>query len=241
MLKKNTKLIGLLWALACTAFLSRAIFAQDAPHAVEGAYDITATGEQVGTVKFLMVLKRANGKWAGEIKDAPVQVNIESVSVDADNNVVIKAAADGNPLTINGKYSDGKITGKWAVGDGTGEWTGVKQASAAAASGGAAPAASASASAVEGTYDAQIIADGQGTLSFTLVVKRSGDKLATEVRDGGDINIVGITLNGEAVTLDATYQGNPFSLPGKRAGQDMGGKWEAGGFTGTWAAKKRGN
>lgn len=92
---------------------------------------------------------------------------------------------------------------------------------------------------VEGTYDGEIVADGQSKLPFILIVKRDGEKLTTEVKEGGDINITGITVNGEGVTLAATYQGNPFDLPGKLMESGMGGKWEAGGFAGTWSAKKR--
>ena len=92
---------------------------------------------------------------------------------------------------------------------------------------------------VEGTYNGEIIADGQSTLPFILIIKRDGEKLTTEVKEGGDINITGITLDGENVRLAATYQGNPFELPGKLTAEGMGGKWEAGGYSGTWSAKKR--
>ncbi len=74
---------------------------------------------------------------------------------------------------------------------------------------------------------------------FMLIVERDGEKLTTEVREGGDINITGITLDGENVKLAATYQGDPFELPGKLMDNAMGGKWAAGGFAGTWSAKKR--
>jgi hypothetical protein len=86
-----------------------------------------------------------------------------------------------------------------------------------------------------------IAVEGQGGLPFTLIIKKDGEKLLTEVKDGGDINIVGVDLKGDAVTLSATYQGNPFALPGTRTGSDLGGKWEAGGYSGTWTAKKRAN
>lgn len=58
------------------------------------------------------------------------------------------------------------------------------------------PAASAPASAeamagIEGTYDARISANGQGKLTFTVVIKCNGDRLVTEVPNPSDINIVG--------------------------------------------------
>lgn len=91
----------------------------------------------------------------------------------------------------------------------------------------------------EGTYTSEVVADGQGTLPFTLIVKRDGNKLTTEVKDGGDLNITGITVDGENVTLAANYQGQPFELPGKFTADGMGGKWAAGGYSGTWTAKRR--
>ena len=70
------------------------------------------------------------------------------------------------------------------------------------------------------------------------MIKRSGDKLVTEVPNPGDLNIVGIEVKADgAVTLSATFQGNPFQLPGKRTGSEMGGKWAAGGFSGGHPAK----
>ncbi|HVF85944.1 MAG TPA: hypothetical protein VM866_00070 [Pyrinomonadaceae bacterium] len=92
---------------------------------------------------------------------------------------------------------------------------------------------------VEGTYEGELVADGVATLPFTLIVKKDGEKLTTEVKDGGDLNITGITLNGEDVTLAATHQDRPFELPGKLNETGMGGKWEAGGYSGTWSAKRR--
>ncbi|HVF26844.1 MAG TPA: hypothetical protein VM943_01305 [Pyrinomonadaceae bacterium] len=92
---------------------------------------------------------------------------------------------------------------------------------------------------MEGTYEGELVADGVATLPFTLIVKKDGDKLTTEVKDGGDLNITGITLNGEDVTLAATHQDRPFELPGKLNETGMGGKWEAGGYSGTWSAKRR--
>ena len=46
--------------------------------------------------------------------------------------------------------------------------------------------------------------------------------------------------DGDVVNFAATYQGNgPIPLPGKRTGNEMGGKWEFGGFSGTWKAVKK--
>ncbi|MBA3715412.1 MAG: hypothetical protein H0W76_23650 [Pyrinomonadaceae bacterium] len=84
-----------------------------------------------------------------------------------------------------------------------------------------------------------MVVDNTGTIPFTMTVKRDGDKLSTEVKDGVDLNITGITVNGDSVTLDASHQDRPFELPGKVTDTGMRGKWEAGGYSGTWTAKRR--
>jgi hypothetical protein len=233
------KLIGL--SLFCAAALAQASLAQSA-NPIEGAYSVTANSAELGTVNFLMILKRDGGKWTAEVKDSPTPFTITSVTIDDTNKITIAADAGGTAVTINGKFDKGELAGDWSAGDIKGTWKGAKKDAAAAA---AKPAASAPASAeamaaVEGTYDAKISADGQGELPFTLVIKRNGDKLVTEVPNPGDLNIVGIEVKADgAVMLSATFQGNPFQLPGKRTGNEMGGKWMAGGFSGDWSAKKK--
>lgn len=230
-------------ALALVAFAALAGTAFGQSHPVEGTYTVTATGNEIGTVTFTMTLKRNGDKWVGEVTDSPLPLTVTSVTVDASNKVTIVASTGDAAVTIAGMFESGKIAGDWTAGDAKGTWSGLRKDAAATAVA-AAPAASggtngAAAGALEGTYDAEVAVEGQGALPFTLVVKKSGDKLTTEVPGAGDLNIVGIEVAGEAVTLKATFQGNPFDLPGKMAAGEMGGKWEAGGFTGTWKAKKK--
>lgn len=92
--------------------------------------------------------------------------------------------------------------------------------------------------AIEGEYTVKVVADGQGTLTVTVAIKRNGDKLVTQAKDANVLDITGIEVDGENVKLMATFQGNPFDLPGKIMAGEMGGKWAAGGFGGTWSAKK---
>jgi hypothetical protein len=247
MSKRALKLIGL--SLVCAAVLSVTALAQNnsGGAAVEGTYNVTASSNELGAITFLMVLKRDGGKWTGEVKDSPTPMTVTNVAVDDTNKITITADAGGTTVTIVGKYDNGAIAGDWTAGDLKGTWKAAKKDTVAAAAAkpadkpAAAPAASAASTAgLEGTYDAKVIADGQGELSFTLIIKRDGDKLVTSVENGGDLNIVGIEVKeGDAVTLSATFQGNPFPLPGKRTGAEMGGKWEAGGFSGSWSAKKK--
>jgi len=244
MIKSRLNLAATLFAssmLAATMTILGA--AQNGTNAVEGSYDVTATGNEVGTLKFVLVLKRDGDKWSAELKDSPVPMTVTAVTVDAENTITITASTGDSTATITGKFNGGQIVGNWKAGDATGSWTAMKQGSPAApaiAAGGAPPAAPA-AGPIDGTYDAMISVEGQGGLPFTLIIKKDGEKLLTEVKDGGDINIVGVDLKGDVVTLSATYQGNPFALPGKRTGTDLAGKWEAGGYSGTWTAKNRDN
>jgi len=235
------KRIGL--SLLCAAALAHASLAQTGANPVEGTYSVSATSAELGTVNFLMTLKRDGGKWTAEVKDSPTPLTISNVTVDDTNKISITADAGGTSVTINGKFDNGEFAGEWSAGDIKGTWKGSKKDASAAAAKPAATAAPASAEALaafEGTYDAKVTAEGQGELPFTLVIKRKGDKLVAEVPNAGDLNIVGIEVKEDgAVTLSATFQGNPFQLPGKRTGNEMGGKWAAGGFSGDWAAKKK--
>ena len=233
------KLISL--SLLCAAALAQASLAQsDAKSdakSIEGTYSMTANSAELGTLNFLMILKRDGGKWTAEVKDSPTPLTMTSVTVDDTNKISITADAGGTAVTINGKYDNGEIAGDFAAGDIKGTFKGTKKDASAAA---AKPASAEALAALEGTYDAKISVEGQGDVSFALVIKRNGNKLATEVPNAGDLNIVGIDVKeDDSVTLSATYQGNPFQLPGKRTGNEMSGKWEAGGFSGDWSAKKK--
>ena len=233
------KLIGL--SLFCAAALAQASLAQsDAKSdakSIEGAYSMTANSAELGTLNFLMILKRDGGKWTAEVKDSPTPLTMTSVTVDDTNKISITADAGGTAVTINGKYDNGEIAGDFSAGDIKGTFKGTKKDASAAA---AKPASAEALAALEGTYDAKISVEGQGDVSFALVIKRNGNKLATEVPNAGDLNIVGIELKEDgAVMLSATYQGRPFQLPGKRDGNEMGGKWAVGTFSGEWSAKKK--
>ena len=248
-----------LTALAlCLMVFAIAGFAQStAIHPVEGTYQVTASSAEMGTLAFAIVMKKDGDKWKAEIKDAPMPLTVTSVSVDADNKVTLNADAGGSTVVIVGKYADGKLSGDWTAGDIKGQWTGTKKdamtataanptassSTVSSASSSTAPtgAAGSSAAGLEGTYDFKLVADGQGEIPLTLIIKRNGDKLVTEVQNPGDLNLTGIeTKDPDVVNLTATYQGNgPIPLNGKRTGNEMGGKWEAGGFSGTWSAKKK--
>ena len=238
---------AILLALGLTLGLSGLASAQT--HPVEGVYSVTAVGSEVGTVAFTLTLKKAAEKWTGEISEAALPMTVKSVSVDADNKVSIIAAAGDAEVTINGKFDAGKISGDWSAGDAKGTWSAARKDAAVAkvAPVGAAapttgtPVPAATLALLEGTYDGEVTADGQGSLPFTLILKKSGDKLVPELQNAGDLGATAFEVNGENVVLSATFQGNAFALPGKLAGTNMSGKWEAGGFSGTWTAKKKAN
>ncbi len=252
MSKRALKLIGL--SLACTAVLAMSALAQDGAggaSAIEGTYNVTATSAELGTINFLLIFKRDAGKWTAEVKDSPTPLTVSNVTVDDTKKITITADAGGTAVTIIGKFDSGAIAGDWTAGDIKGTWKAAKKDAVVAAAtpadkptaspaSAASPVSAAALAVFEGIYDAKVVADGQGELAFTLVIKREGEKLVTAVENAGDLNIVGIEVKeGDSVTLSATFQGNPFLLPGKRAGAEMSGKWEAGGFSGSWLAKKK--
>ncbi len=246
MSKRATKLIGL--SLILTTLMAAAALAQSSSNAIEGTYNVTAKSNELGEIAFALVIKRDGGKWTAEIKDSPTPLTVTNVTVDDANKITITADSGGTPVTIIGKFDSGNIAGDWTAGDIKGTWKAAKKDAVVAAAAkpadkpAAAPAASAAAAAgIEGTYDFKIVADGQGELPLTLIIKNDGGKLVTVVENAGDLNVVSIEVkDGDVVNLSATYQGNgPIPLPGKRAGNEMGGKWEFGGFSGTWSAKKK--
>ncbi|HMV46377.1 MAG TPA: hypothetical protein PLD20_14830 [Blastocatellia bacterium] len=243
MSKRVMRLTGALMSLVFAMVLTVAAFAQ--AHPVEGTYNVASTSSELGTVNFVMVIKKDGGKWTAEIKDSPVPLTVSSVTVDDTNKVTVVADAGGTPVTIVGKYADAKIAGDWSAGDVKGTWKADKKGAMAAAPAAAAakPATSGAGTAagIEGSYDFKIVADGQGEFAMTLIIKNDGGKLVTSVENGGDLNVTGIEVKeGDVTNMTATYQGNgPIPLNGKRTGDNMGGKWEFAGFSGTWEAKKK--
>jgi hypothetical protein len=246
MKKQTVRLVSLVLAVVLTSLISITALAQNGnggTHPVEGSYNAAISSSELGTVNFILILKKDSDKWTAEVKDSPLPLTASQVTVDADNNVIIIVDAGGMKAELKGKFDAGKLKGTWTAGEMKGTLEAAKKddakpavvaAPVAAATGGASTAG------LEGTYDAKVAAEGIGETPLTLVIKRDGDKLKTEVAGGGDLNIVEIKVDGDNVTLVATYQGQgPIMLPGKRNGDEMGGKWEFGGVSGTWKAKKK--
>jgi hypothetical protein len=94
---------------------------------IEGKYDVTATSIELGTVTFVMVIKRDGGKWTAEITDTPTPLTVTTVRVGYSNNITIIADTGGIALTLNGKFDKDEITGDWSAGDIKGNWKGVKK------------------------------------------------------------------------------------------------------------------
>lgn len=235
MSKRFMKLTGALLSLVFVLAMSIPAFAQD----VEGTYNVAAASPELGTINFVLVLKKENGKWTGEIKDSPIPQTVTSITVEGDS-ITIVTDAGGTPVNIKGKFAGNTVSGDWNAGDAKGTWKGEKAGTPVAAA--PAPKATGGAAAgIEGTYDFKIVADGQGEFVMTLIIKNEGGKLVTSVENGGDLNVTSIEVKeGDVTNLTATYQGNgPIPLNGKRTGNDMGGKWEFSGFSGTWEAKKK--
>ncbi len=232
MSKAYQKFAGLILGCLVICGLFSSALAQNGAHPVEGKYEVTATGDAIGTLNFQLVIKRDGDKWKAEIINSPQPLMVSKITVDADNKLSITADAGGTEVTMTARFDHGKIDGNWTAGDTNGKWMAVKGETASAASAGAA-------ASLDGAYEGEIVADGQGTLPIAFVVKKDGDNLTTENKGAGDISVIGIKVSGDAVTLNMAYQGNPFDISGKVTGTEMGGKWEAGGFSGTWKAKKK--
>lgn len=239
MIKAHLRFAGL-WLGCLMAFgLFSSVMAQNGAHPVEGKYDVTATGDAIGTITFQLIVKRDGDKWKAEIINSPQPLNVTRMTLEGDNKISLTADTGGTEVTMTALFENDKINGKWIAGDANGNWTAVKQGSAAAAPAASGAASAGAAAALDGDYEGEVVADGQGTLPIAFVVKKDGDKLMTENKGAGDLTVNGLKVSGDSVTLTLAYQGNPFDVSGKLAGSEMGGKWEAGGFSGTWKAKKK--
>jgi hypothetical protein len=240
MSKFTSKFFSVALACAMAALMSVAALAQG--HPLEGEFATSATSSELGTLTFVIVLKKDGDQWKGEVKDSPMPLTVSKVTVDADNNVVITADAGGTAVEIKGKLMGDKLAGNWNAGDMKGTWEGNRKGAAAAkiAPAAAAPAAAASSASLEGTYDFKVVAEGQGELPFVIVLKKDGENYKVEVPNAGDMTVTDVKIEGENVTFNAAYQGNgPIPLKGTIKPGEMGGKWEFSGFSGTWSAKKK--
>jgi hypothetical protein len=239
--KMSKKFFSVMLTVVLAAMMTVAAWAQS--HPVEGEYTVKSSSAELGDFTFVLSLKKDGDAWKGEIKDSPMPLTISKVIVDADNNVAVTADAGGTTVEMKGKLEGDKMAGNWTAGDMKGKFDATRKggaAAAAAAPAPAAPAASASAASLEGTYDAKVVAEGQGELPLTIVIKKDGDKYKVETVNPGDMTFTDIKVDGENVTINAAYQGNgPIPLPGKIKPGEMGGKWEFSGFSGTWSAKKK--
>ena len=241
MSKRLLTLTGALLSLVFATVLSVSAFAQS----MEGTYNVSASSSDLGTINFVLVLKKDGDKWTAEIKDSPIPQTVTSVTIEGDT-ITIVTDAGGTPVNIKGKFTGALVAGDWNAGDAKGTWKGEKAGAAATATAMAGPApksmgAAAIPAGIEGSYDFKIVADGQGEFVMTLIIKNEGGKLTTSTENGGDLAVTGIEVKeGDVTNLTATYQGNgPIPLNGKRTGDNMGGKWEFSGFSGTWEAKKK--
>ncbi len=231
-------------ALACVITAMMAVAALAQGHPVEGEYATSAQSAELGTITYVMVVKKSGDKWVCEIKDSPMPLTVSSMTVDADNNVIVTADAGGTTVELKGKLVGEKMAGNWTAGDMKGTFEAIKKGAAAAAK--AAPAAAApaaapaSAASLEGTYDFKVVAEGQGELPFVIMLKKDGDNYKVEVPNPGDMTVTDVKIDGENVTFNAAYQNNgPIPLKGTIKPGEMGGKWEFSGFSGTWSAKKK--
>ena len=88
---------------------------------------MTANSAELGTVNFVLILKRDGAKWTGEVKDSPTPLTVCNVTVDETTKYQSSADAGGTAVTINGKFDKGEFAGDWSAGDIKGTWKGLKK------------------------------------------------------------------------------------------------------------------
>jgi hypothetical protein len=75
----------------------------------------------------LLIIKRNGQKWMGEIQNTPNPLVVSALTVDKVNTVTITGTTNNAPITITGKYKDGKLEGTWASGNSSGAWSATKK------------------------------------------------------------------------------------------------------------------
>lgn len=233
-------LTGAVLSLAFAMVFAAASFGQSG-HPVEGTYNVTATSEALGTLSFLMTLKKDGGKWTGEIKDSPTPLNVTSVAVDESNKVTVVADAAGTAVTIGGQYADNKIDGDWSAGDIKGKWKAERKGAMAAAGAAMMAKPSATAADIAGSYDVAANSEAMGTMSFVMVLKNDGGKWSGEVKDSPTpLNVTSVTVDhANKVTVVADAGGTAVTIVGQYADNKIIGDWSAGDIKGKWEAKKK--
>jgi len=127
----KTALIVLTLALLAAATQT---FAQEQKaNPIEGEWRVTAQGTPMGTIHFLLALKRDGDKWIGEIRESPMPMKVKAVAVGEDSHVKVEADAAGADLHIAGKLEGEQLAGKWHVGETTDVWAAVRHGSTATA------------------------------------------------------------------------------------------------------------
>lgn len=110
-------------ALAVTALSTQQ---KSKAHPVEGAYNGTAHGTE-NPVTFLLVIKRNSVKWACDLQNSSIPLKITGLTVNKENTLIITGTTNDAPVTMTGKYKDGKIEGTWTAGDSKGTWSAAKR------------------------------------------------------------------------------------------------------------------
>ena len=94
---------------------------------------------------------------------------------------------------------------------------------------------------LEGEYAITAIGDEIGTVNFTMLLKRTGDKWACEFKDSPvpiTVRSVSVDANN-AISITADVDGQEVSINGKFDGGKFTGNWSVADGQGTWSAAKK--
>jgi hypothetical protein len=94
---------------------------------------------------------------------------------------------------------------------------------------------------VEGSYVITAVAEGMGKMTFTLLLKKDGDKWVGEIKDSPQPWIVNsITVDTKnKITVTADAGGSSITLTGQYGDNKIVGDWVAGDLKGSWQADKK--
>ncbi len=137
MMRQAMKLGGAVLMVVCALALAalsaqqksapqKSALPKNTAHPVEGTYNGTAHGTE-NPMTFLLVIKRNGVKWACDLQNSSIPITITGLTVNKENTLTITGTTNDAPVTMTGKYKDGKIEGTWAVGDTKGTWSAAKR------------------------------------------------------------------------------------------------------------------
>ena len=164
MIKQTVRSSAAAVLICATLLVGTGLAGPQARHPLEGTYEVFITrGDVGGGFRFVVSFTRQAGRWAGEVRNTPVPVTVNEITVTGETNLSATATANsqGENGTITLKADGSKITCNVTLSGGTetATITATKKGDQGKAT-------------LEGTYDARAELNDGTTLTLELIIRR---------------------------------------------------------------------